>query len=600
LSRHLNTIGIGEVFLSPPPKESLYSYSGRGKDADKYTDTDADTPIETWEILGVVKALPEDFVVREIGGVSVADLNDSSKEVELGIAGDPPISIKVSPIQRKKKSIHTKKEDVKQVTSQVVVVEEAKVPIVQCATPFDAIQNILMDCISHRTPDLSGNELLKNIQNLASSALSDIEKMSDGSQDPESHTEIGKSQTISTIIIPPINDNIVVEVDGASGPYVAKMNMNRSTFHRSLKLAFPLLKSSTMSEEESTDRLSSLPSNKSSVLAAPRLIQVEKDMLFHSIIPFLATPKEDLVSLYQFRNKGCSPPKSLLQNDGRPKKRNRGGMKKRTDMHDANPNDEILLRLKLDLPRESRKEIHLLIANACRGFETGTRNDILLPDSELKTTAIVVRWSQQTRRNAMKKQKVKSACSLNGDQQNDVLQHTLCILRKRNQEHHHAITHLLSTLKCRSSDVGIAGIKDMRAVTYQFCTLRNIRPRRARKANEFLKEKGIVLSHFKPVKWLLNKGFLKGNQFEITVRDLKRVQILRKEEGGIVSIQEFNKTCYEKHFNAMIGRVKTHGFVNFFGEQRIGNAGSTDEIGVRAMDIGKEMLKIMSAKQSTC
>merc|ERR1719223_312402 len=46
----------------------------------------------------------------------------------------------------------------------------------------------------------------------------------------------------------------------------------------------------------------------------------------------------------------------------------------------------------------------------------------------------------------------------------------------------------------------------------------------------------------------------------------------------------------------MIARVRKDGFVNFFGEQRIGNAGSTDEIGFRPMDIGKEMLKANFSK----
>ena len=589
LSRHLNTIGIGEVFLCPPPKESLYSYSGEPASKDD------NTPIETWEILGVLKSLPEDFVVREMGGVHPADLKETKniRTADLTDSITLPTVEEMQSIEKEEKNEQHKNANVEE--------KSASIPRVQCATPFDALKKILTDCISDRsTADPSGSVLLNSIQNLASSALLDIEIMSKGSQDSEPKADA--SQTISTVIIPDINDNVVVEVDGSTGcrSSVVNMNMNRSTFHRSLKVVFPLLKTSTMMETESAkynDLFSSLATDKDSDFKkAPRLIRVQKDVLFHSLIPFLAAPKEDLLSLYQFRNKGCSPPKSMLQSDGRPKKRKRGGMKKRTDMTDINPNDEVLLRLKSNLPREKRKDIHLLIAEACRAFETGTRNDISLPDSDLKTTAIVIRWSQQTRRNAISKLKRNSASATNGNQQNELPPHTLCILKKRNQEHNHAINHLLPALKCRSSDVGIAGIKDMRAITYQFCTLRNISPRRARKANLFLKDKGIELGNFERVKWLLNKGLLEGNQFEITIRDLKTVKILRRKEGDVISIHELSNPCYEKHFNDMIARVRKDGFVNFFGEQRIGNAGSTDEIGFRPMDIGKEMLKANFSK----
>jgi len=45
------------------------------------------------------------------------------------------------------------------------------------------------------------------------------------------------------------------------------------------------------------------------------------------------------------------------------------------------------------------------------------------------------------------------------------------------------------------------------------------------------------------------------------------------------------------HVDAMVERVRKNGFINYFGEQRIGDSGHDDEVGVRSMDIGRAMLK---------
>ncbi len=65
--RHLATVGIGAVFVCPPP-HTLPHHEG---DEDLITEAGPVLPvdkiIQTWEIHGDIKSTPEDFIVREIG-----------------------------------------------------------------------------------------------------------------------------------------------------------------------------------------------------------------------------------------------------------------------------------------------------------------------------------------------------------------------------------------------------------------------------------------------------------------------------------------------------------------------------------------------------
>lgn len=45
------------------------------------------------------------------------------------------------------------------------------------------------------------------------------------------------------------------------------------------------------------------------------------------------------------------------------------------------------------------------------------------------------------------------------------------------------------------------------------------------------------------------------------------------------------------HIDAMVKRIRDNGFINYYGEQRVGDAGSESHVGVRSFDVGKAMLK---------
>ena len=179
---------------------------------------------------------------------------------------------------------------------------------------------------------------------------------------------------------------------------------------------------------------------------------------------------------------------------------------------------------------------------------------------------------------------------------------TFCVLRKEQVEHQVAIQHIARAIRCRPQDVGLAGIKDMQAVTYQFCTLR-IDLQRAKHANHALNGKRVELSHFEAVHdYLLNRGDLSGNSFEIVVRNLTRVERMPVMEDGIPSNhsndgqinmvwKEREIPCHSSHLDGMVQRVRNSGFINFYGEQRVGDAGSSDQVGVRSFDVGRAMLQ---------
>lgn len=98
------------------------------------------------------------------------------------------------------------------------------------------------------------------------------------------------------------------------------------------------------------------------------------------------------------------------------------------------------------------------------------------------------------------------------------------------------------------------------------------------------------------IDFALNVGDLKGNYFEIMVRNLKRIKVdQRSLPFGETDASEYSEEsfvdCDSVHINQMVERIKKHGFINFYGEQRIGHPGSSEQVGVRGFEIGQAMLR---------
>jgi len=246
-----------------------------------------------------------------------------------------------------------------------------------------------------------------------------------------------------------------------------------------------------------------------------------------------------------------------------------------------------------------------------REFETSTTPDVPLDYADKNsqtTTGIEVQWSYNAIQASQKKRKRaddEGGKTTGGDttpkkkQLGDAASSTksgitaiFCVLRKQQCEHQVAIQTLARALRCRSGDIGLAGIKDMQAVTYQFCTLRNVTMSKAQHVAHHSLGKRVQLSNFVETQnVLLDRGSLLGNRFEITLRNLKRIQRMHKIKGEDGCWKEQTIPLHSSHLDAMVKRIGDYGFINFFGEQRVGDAGSRSYAGVRSFDVGRAMLQ---------
>ncbi len=128
-------------------------------------------------------------------------------------------------------------------------------------------------------------------------------------------------------------------------------------------------------------------------------------------------------------------------------------------------------------------------------------------------------------------------------------------LKKTNWSLFRAVKMISRKLGVSVKRFGYAGTKDKRAVTYQKVSVWNVPMERL----ESVRIKDIELSGFEERRERINLGDLKGNRFEITVRDIGK----GKRKG------------MEKNLE----RIKREGMINFYGKQRFGVRGNTHLVG---------------------
>lgn len=120
------------------------------------------------------------------------------------------------------------------------------------------------------------------------------------------------------------------------------------------------------------------------------------------------------------------------------------------------------------------------------------------------------------------------------------------LVKKKNMDHHTMTKHLTRFFSVREEDIGTAGIKDKKAITYQVASI-------------FNPKKNMRFSYAKPIShleiWNLGKrkkgivkGHLKGNAFEIKIRD---VDFVANE-------------------NEIKESLQTNKIFNYYGHQRFG------------------------------
>uniref|UniRef100_A0A8C2UU73 Pseudouridylate synthase PUS7L n=1 Tax=Chinchilla lanigera TaxID=34839 RepID=A0A8C2UU73_CHILA len=183
-------------------------------------------------------------------------------------------------------------------------------------------------------------------------------------------------------------------------------------------------------------------------------------------------------------------------------------------------------------------------------------------------TVITVRFREKTRKRGKR--------SLVECREGKIV-HTAFTLQKENLEMFEAVGFLAIKLGVIPSDFSYAGLKDKKAITYQAMVVRKVTPERLKNIEKEIEKKRMNVSNIRSVSESLRLGQLKGNHFDIVIRNLK------SKENDSANLRE---RIWEA-----IENVKTKGFVNYYGPQRFGKGRKvhTDQIGLALLK--SEMVK---------
>lgn len=512
--KNLSTIGI-EGFIKGPSHALPSSYLLHSSLSSSFT---------SWEITGVVKQKPDDFVVREILPKNSAKIskiithykdkcttNKNSDDAFLTafMPSAPPIVL--SPDHHKSRASPSKRKDAidceeGEQSKEKISGEQQQIPFLTTSSSGD---NATANTISSESlslslseeeiiqtyleqvaiPELSATSLRESLEELDARIYSripishdDIEeykistkndvKSNGSSFTPISVTMGNNSQMMdhAEVWIPPLS--LLGEDTDKIGP---KTSINRSEFHRAIRIKFPFLKSSSASHNNHNGSLA--PTTKDvdttiisgSTLQQPSVnikknlhnknitdstkntnnehwIKVTVEDCFDGLIEYLYAPRNDLRQLYLFRNRGFE---GALPSS---KKNDNGAI----DMIISSA----VLRLRPDVSKDDRRKVHHILNLKNKHFETTVRNQGSKQDCSFKS--ICVTWKKQSLRKGMRKNNKRKHSHNDGEQ--NTLNHEnnknlFCVLKKTQKEHLTTMQILSRSLRCRQSDIGFAGIK---------------------------------------------------------------------------------------------------------------------------------------------
>ncbi|KFQ64334.1 Pseudouridylate synthase 7 homolog-like, partial [Phaethon lepturus] len=151
--------------------------------------------------------------------------------------------------------------------------------------------------------------------------------------------------------------------------------------------------------------------------------------------------------------------------------------------------------------------------------------------------------------------------------------YTAFTLQKENLETLEAIGFLAAELGVLPSDFSYTGIKDKKAITYQPMVVKKVTPERLKEIGSKMEKKGMRIHNIHSACQHLRLGQLKGNHFDIVVRDLKP-----HSHDSSADLKERISEAMEN--------VETKGFVNYYGPQRFGQGQNvqTDQIGLALLN----------------
>jgi len=143
-------------------------------------------------------------------------------------------------------------------------------------------------------------------------------------------------------------------------------------------------------------------------------------------------------------------------------------------------------------------------------------------------------------------------------------------IEKRGVDATSLVEMLCTTLGITEHDVGMAGLKDARAITRQWVSVPAACNAKMASLNERLEDRGVQILRSSLHDQPLRRGQLRGNRFSILVRDPGADALARTE--------------------ALLSLLEAQGIPNYFGRQRFGREGTTLERGLALLS-GKARLR---------
>ncbi|NXS02647.1 PUS7L protein, partial [Oxylabes madagascariensis] len=151
--------------------------------------------------------------------------------------------------------------------------------------------------------------------------------------------------------------------------------------------------------------------------------------------------------------------------------------------------------------------------------------------------------------------------------------YTAFTLQKENLETLEAIGLLAAELDILPSDFSYTGIKDKKAITLQPMVVKKVTPERLKEIGKKMEKKGMKIYNIRPAYQHLRLGQLKGNHFDIVVRDLQHHS-------------HDSSADLKGRISEAMESVEKKGFVNYYGPQRFGQGQivQTDQIGLALLN----------------
>ncbi|EEY57875.1 pseudouridylate synthase, putative [Phytophthora infestans T30-4] len=214
---------------------------------------------------------------------------------------------------------------------------------------------------------------------------------------------------------------------------------------------------------------------------------------------------------------------------------------------------QVCIQLEHEDSKEARTALHRLIAKNSSSFKTKTeaRNGI---------QRLVVHFMPKTN-----KKRKRSQAQV----------YLRFVLQKTNEEHFACFDRLARHLRRPLSAFSYAGTKDKAAVTFQHVVVTGVTPHQLVGVNsdESGATTGVRVGDLKYVETPMSLGGANGNRFSIVLRRLS-------------AESECTAEMIRSSLESALDNIKCHGFVNYFGFQRVGMPSKT----VRAHQIGAKII----------